>query len=80
MRSSEFVDYFSLLPENTFAPNVILSGLASRAELRIFQSPVDFQPRKAGESSLSSRRLLKGAWLAFIQTVSISLQIRKIER
>ncbi len=65
------------LPEDTFAPNVILSGLAARERLRIYQQPVTFLGRTGSTSSLIGWTLWKSAFLAFRQTIRISLKARR---
>ncbi|MFQ5561220.1 MAG: glycosyltransferase family 2 protein [Nitrospinota bacterium] len=68
-RTCAFRDLFFKIPQNTFAPNILLTGMASRRSLRIFQTPVPFQSRKTGEVSLKSFALVKPAALSFLQTL-----------
>ena len=42
-----------------FAPNVILSGLAARHGLRMFETPVPQHDRTTGEVSIKKWKLLK---------------------
>jgi glycosyltransferase involved in cell wall biosynthesis len=65
-----------LLPfvAGTFAPNVILSGLAVRAKLRIYQAPVQFTPRTAGTVSIAGRKLWRVAARSFRETVAVSFK------
>jgi glycosyltransferase involved in cell wall biosynthesis len=65
-----------LLPlvAGTFAPNVILSGLAVRAKLRIYQAPVQFTPRRAGTVSIAGWKLWKVAARSFKETVAVSFR------
>ena len=69
MRVSAFKDFFSQIPPTTFAPNVILSGLAARARLRCFETRVPQHDRMTGEVSIKKWKLLKAAMKSFWQTV-----------
>lgn len=66
------------LPSNTFAPNVILSGLAGRVGLRIHEEPVIHQGRvAAGAILLVKWTLLKAALDSFVQTVAVAYRARR---
>lgn len=69
MRVSAFKDFFNEIPLSTFAPNVILSGLAARHGLRYFETPVPQHDRTTGEVSIRKWKLLKAAIRSFWQTV-----------
>ena len=56
--------------DGAFAPNVILSGLVSRAKLRIFEAPVPYSPRKAGAVSIGGWKLWRAAIRSFRETVA----------
>lgn len=76
-RSSVFAEVFSKIPEDTFAPNVILSGFASKNNLRIAQYPVNFTIRQTGNVSIKHFKLFKVALKSFIQTVKFSISLAK---
>lgn len=61
MRSSAFFRLMDRLPEDTFAPNVILSGYSRRSRLRVVEKPVPFTPRQSGKDSLPTARLFRVA-------------------
>ena len=69
MRGELFKEMFFKIPDGTFAPNVILSGAASRAGLRILEHPVHYAARKTGEVSLRKMRLLRAAFRSLFQTI-----------
>ena len=69
MRVSAFKDFFSDIPLTTFAPNVILSGLAARHKLRLFEMRVPQHDRTTGEVSIKKWKLLKAATKSFAQTI-----------
>jgi dolichol-phosphate mannosyltransferase len=60
-----------------FAPNVILSGLAARARLRIGEWPVPCVGRHAGRSSLTPVRILKGSVRSFFETLGTAARRRR---
>ena len=66
MRNQSLKPLLAFLPVNAFAPNVILSGLAGRARLRIHEEPVTHQGRvAAGAVLLVKWTLLKAAFDSF---------------
>ena len=69
MRVAAFEKFFLAIPPGTFAPNVILSGLAARHRLRCYETSVAQQNRKTGEERLRSMRLMKAAIKSFWQTL-----------
>lgn len=72
MRAEAFAPFFARLPADTFAPNVILSGLAARHRLRLLEAPVPQRDRATGEVSIKKWKLLKAAARSFAQTVDFS--------
>ena len=74
MRVSAFKNYFEWISLNTFAPNVILSGLAARYCLRCLEIPVPQHDRKTGEVSIKKWKLLKAAITSFVQSIAFALQ------
>ena len=76
MRADAFRGFYRAIPEGTFAPNVILSGLAARHGLRCLEMPVPQRDRTTGEVSLRKRKLLKAAARSFAQTVAFAFRDR----
>ncbi len=69
MRAAVFERFYNAIPEDTFAPNVILSGLAARHHLRMLEIPVPQHDRTTGEVSIKKWKLLKAAAKSFMQTI-----------
>ncbi len=69
MRVSAFREFYDAIPTTTFAPNVILSGLAARHHLRCFEIRVPQHDRATGECSMRKWKLLKAAVRSFRQTI-----------
>ncbi len=79
MRRSVLDRLLTDVPETAFAPNVLLSGLAVRSGLRIYQAPVDDRVRPAGSGSLNSLRLLRGATRSLVELIGVALRRRRGE-
>ena len=81
MRCSVLKQIIEQIPEDTFAPNVIISGAFAKAAVPIWNHPVPHQPRRTGVSMMQWK-LCKSAAKAFWQTLSCRprLDLRRIER
>jgi dolichol-phosphate mannosyltransferase len=77
MRRETLVRLLDLVPEDAFAPNTLLSGLAARARLRILEVPVPHEGRRSGRGSLNARRLLAGVTRSFADTVATAVRVRR---
>ena len=73
MRAEVFAPFYAQIPDDTFAPNVILSGLAARHRLRLLEIPVPQHDRTTGEVSIKKWKLLKAAARSFMQTINFSM-------
>jgi len=73
MRYKCFKDYFQVIPKNTFAPNLIISGIASLNRLRIFEIPVQYETRRTGNVSIKKWKLAKATFKSFQQTIGFRL-------
>lgn len=76
MRRAAIARLLRVVPEDCFAPNVALSGLAARGGLRIFEAPVPHRERRGGRSSLSGLRLWRASLRSLRQTLGIALGSR----
>ena len=74
MRTSAFRSFYEAIPLDTFAPNVILSGLAARYKLRCLETQVPQHDRTTGEVSIKKWKLVKAALRSFWQTVLFSFK------
>lgn len=70
MRGTAYFALMDELPEDTFAPNVILSGYSVRSNLRIRERPVPYTPRQTGRGSIRTSRLFGIAWTCVRQTLA----------
>ena len=70
MRYSFFKKHFKSIPRNTFAPNIIISGIACLYNARIKSFLIPHQQRQLGEVSIKKWKLLKASIKSFFQTIS----------
>ena len=69
MRVTAFKDIWNTIPSNTFAPNVIISGMAARMKLRCYETRVPQRDRQTGEVSIKKWKLFKAAAKSLYQTI-----------
>lgn len=74
MRASVFAEIYKAIPDNTFAPNVIISGMAARRKMRCFESRVPQKDRQTGEVSIKKWKLFKAAAKSLFQTISFAIK------
>ena len=77
MRVSWFAKTVMSRPDQTCAPNVIISGVASRAGCRRLEIPVPQHDRVTGVVSIKKWKLLKAAFRSFVQTILFSFKAPK---
>jgi dolichol-phosphate mannosyltransferase len=77
MRTSIFMEYWKRIPKNTFAPNVIVSGIAGLINCRITELPIKHINRATGEVSIQKIKLLRVAIKSLFQTVITRFLIAK---
>lgn len=75
MRASLFTPLFRKIPDKSFAPNVILSGLVAlqKDQIRLYEIPVTPISRRTGVVSIRKWKLLLAAATSFFQTFSVAL-------
>lgn len=74
LRTEAFMQKIQTIPQDTFAPNVIVSGLAVRQKMRYKNISVTFEFRKTGEVSINKLKLLKASLRSFKQTIIYALK------
>ena len=72
MRASAFAEIYKAIPDDTFAPNVIISGMAARKKMRGYESRVPQKDRQTGEVSIRKWKLFNAAAKSLFQTISFS--------
>lgn len=76
MRASAFAGIFRNIPDDAFAPNVLIAGAAAKKRLRCFEIPVPQHDRTTGEVSLKKWKALRAAVLSFTQLLEFALSQR----
>ena len=79
MRADILKEIVSQIPPDTFAPNVIISGVFSRLKYRIFEYPVPMKTRTTGKVSIVKWSLWKAAIKSFFQTLVCRPKIRPLK-
>jgi len=77
MRAEAVRPLFDLVPDDTFAPNVALSGLAVAHGLRVVERPVRAVVRRPDGGSLGGLRALRAALRSWRQTMRIAGRTRR---
>lgn len=72
MRSTALAPLLTFVPDDTFAPNVVLSGMLARSGARLAEVPVAHRERTTGQVSILGLRALRAAVRSFGQTVRLS--------
>jgi len=70
MRSKIFKNYWQNIPEDTLAPNIIISGIAGLINCRIVELPIKHTNRATGDVSIHKIKLLRFAIISLFQTVT----------
>jgi glycosyltransferase involved in cell wall biosynthesis len=77
MRRSAIVDLLRLLPDNAVVPNVMLSGLAGSARLRLYQIEVEDTGAPVGTARLANLTLGRTALRSFAQVFAVRWNERR---
>lgn len=72
MRKAKFLKIFEAIPSDTFAPNVIISGMAIRQKLNIKTCYVPTDFRATGTVTIQRMKLLNVAITSFRQTIAFA--------
>ena len=73
MRAKVLKPIVLAIPDDTFAPNILISGVLSSRRARIHNTPVPHEGRKTGEMSLTSAKVWKVAVKSLRQTLSFRM-------
>lgn len=71
MRRSAVVELLRIIPDNAVVPNVLLSGLAGSAKLRLYQVETEDTGAPVGTARLASFRLVRVALRSFAQVLAV---------
>jgi dolichol-phosphate mannosyltransferase len=76
MRRSGVADLLRLLPDDAVVPNVMLSGLAGSARLRLYQIDVEDKGAPVGTARLANFRLARAVIRSFAQVITVRWNVR----
>jgi glycosyltransferase involved in cell wall biosynthesis len=77
MRRSAVADLLLLLPDDAVVPNVLLSGLAGSAKLRLLQIEVEDTGEPVGTARLASLKLVRAALRSLAQVIAVRWTARQ---
>ena len=80
MRRDTFLELFALLPDEFFAPNLALAGMAGAWGRRVVEVPVSCRPGASTGSSLRWLGLWRGVVRSAWQTTVVGMQFRGLRR
>jgi dolichol-phosphate mannosyltransferase len=75
-RRETLTPLLALIPPDTFAPNLVLSGAVARGRARVANIPVSHVNRRTGKASLASMRLWRAAGRSLLQTLAVARACR----
>jgi dolichol-phosphate mannosyltransferase len=76
IRSLLLMDLLVGVPVDTFAPNILISGMLVQTHARILNFSVPHTGRKTGATSIVRYKLWRAALRSFVQTIVFAVQIR----
>ncbi len=79
IKTWKFKDIFFKIPDRTFAPNVIISGIACyQKNIKIIEIPVMHQNRRTGKETVKKWKLFNAALKSLYQTIIFRfIELRK---
>jgi glycosyltransferase involved in cell wall biosynthesis len=80
MRAARLGALLTEVPEDAFAPNVILSGLAVRRRLRVYETPVGSRQSRTAPGSLRRFKALRLAARSLRETLAVAVRARQETR
>lgn len=78
MRSPILGQVIDHIPPDTFAPNVIISGVLSKYNFRIYEHPVPHESRTTGQVSIVKWTLFRAALRSFRQTLNSRSSLKTV--
>jgi len=79
VRAKLLMDIIGSIPDDTYAPNIIISGELSVIGARIYNHPVPHEGRKTGSCSIVKWNLLKAGYKSFFQTICYRYVVNRLK-
>ena len=80
MRSDLLAPIVHAIPDATFAPNLVVSGVFALSGARIANVEVPHESRRTGSVSIVKWRLWRAAARSLVQTVALAPRMRRVAR
>ncbi len=77
MRASMLTRILPVIPESTFAPNLVISGAFALAGARIHNLPIPHRNRATGQVSIAKWRLWRASFASLRQTIALASPVRR---
>ncbi len=69
MRVKSLQKCFSMIPANSFAPNVLIVSYVNHFNIPLYEYPIHHTNRTTGKASLKSLKLFSAAFVSFVQII-----------
>ncbi len=76
MRAEALAPVVASIPPDTFAPNLVVSGVLGRDPATFAEVPVPHTPRRTGQVSIAGLGALRAAARSFAQTIRLAWNVR----
>lgn len=77
MQVSALKEILPDIPDNTFAPNVIISGAMVKRNFRIYNYPLPWEGRRTGKPAVVRLKLITAIIRSFIQTIAYAHAMKR---
>lgn len=74
IRSDILAQIIATIPDDTFAPNILISGVIASSHLPVLNLPVPHEGRKSGTVSIVRWRLWRAAARSLLQTIAFGFK------
>jgi dolichol-phosphate mannosyltransferase len=76
LRAEALAPVLDAIPDDTFAPNLVVSGLLGRDRSSFAEVPVPHTPRRTGQVSIAGLGAVRAAARSFAQTLRLAWHVR----
>lgn len=80
LRADALASVLQSIPADTFAPNLVVSGLLGRDRTTFAEVPVPHTPRRTGQVSIAGLGAVRAAARSFAQTLRLAWRVRRPRR
>lgn len=80
LRADALAPVLDTIPADTFAPNLVVSGVLGRDRAGFAEVPVPHTPRRTGQVSIAGLGAVRVAARSFVQTLQLAWRVRRSSR